>query len=360
MGPLNFQFIWSFSVSSWFIIASLWYPYRLKITWAPHHLKVCKSGCCIATHTLSFHLAAPKSERPLDKSKISIKTAGLQRSRSDAGRDHHHGEHRKPPSGLVKPSAGASFGYKKPPTATGTATVMTAGGTTISSGSATVGKTPKSSGIPVKPVGGGVPTGRKNSFDASSEQSFLGPNARNSIQYRSLPRPAKSSTLSVIGRPASRPVSGTIDQGLLSLKPVPVASTGPRVKEMSSCGAKMTSRTSLGPVNQTDREKEKERAKAKAVGADIDCGSLKGEETQSSEVSAVKLHGLRRTSSSKYPELSSPTTPRSLRCCIRVTKHIFLIRPGPWAVSFFTILQRYLISCLDPWVRRSNTTRAHD
>ncbi|XP_051269674.1 neuron navigator 1 isoform X10 [Dicentrarchus labrax] len=267
------------------------------------------------THTSqsTLKVAAPKSERPLDKSKMSIKAAGLQRSRSDAGRDHHHhGEHRKPPSGLVKPTAGASFGYKKPPTATGTATVMTAGGATISSGSATVGKTPKSSGIPVKPVGGGPPSGRKNSFDASSEQSFLGPNARNSIQYRSLPRPAKSSTLSVIGRPAPRPVSGTIDPSLLSLKPMPMASTSPRVKEHSSCSSKMANRTSTGPVNQTDREKEKERAKAKAVGADIDCGSLKGEESQSTGESTVKLHGLRRTSSSKYPELSSPTTPRML------------------------------------------------
>lgn len=257
---------------------------------------------------LYFLYVAPKCERPPDKSKILVKTAGLQRSRSDAGRDHH-GEHRKPPSGLVKPTAGASFLYKKPPTATGTATVMTAGGATISSGSATLGKTPKSSGIPVKPVGGIPPTGRKNSFDASSEQGFLGPNARNSIQYRSLPRPAKSSTLSVIGRPASRPTSGTIDPSLLALKPVPIVSTGPRVKEPSS--AKMANR-STGPVNQTDREKEKERAKAKAVSCDIDCGSLKRDETQATGESAVKLHGLRRTSSSKYPELSSPTTPRCL------------------------------------------------
>nr|XP_004547602.1 neuron navigator 1 isoform X2 [Maylandia zebra] len=267
------------------------------------------------THTSQSMLkvAAPKSEKPLDKSKISIRTAGLQRSRSDAGRDHH-GEHRKPPSGLVKPTAGTSFGYKRPPTATGTATVMTAGGATISSGSATVGKTPKSSGIPVKPVGGGIPLGRKNSFDASSEQSFLGPNARNSIQYRSLPRPAKSSTLSVIGRPTTRPVSSTIDSSLLSLKPVPITSSGPRVKEPSSSSIKITNRTSTGPVNQTDREKEKERAKAKAVVADIDCASLKGEHapSESTGESSVKLHGLRRTSSSKYPELSSPTIPRML------------------------------------------------
>lgn len=254
--------------------------------------------------------AAPKSEKPQDKSRISVKTAALQRSRSDAGKDYH-GEYRKPPSGLVKPSAGASFGYKKPP-ATGTATVMTAGGATISSGSSTLGKTPKSSGIPVKPVG--APTGRKNSFDASSEHGFLGPNARNSIQYRSLPRPAKSSTLSVIGRPASRPPSGAIDPSLLSFKPVSVGAAGPRVKELSGCSSKMSTRTSTGPVNQTDREKEKERAKAKAVGVDIGCGSLKRENSQcdSTGESALKLHGLRRTSNSKYPELSSPTTPRSL------------------------------------------------
>lgn len=242
--------------------------------------------------------------------------SGLQRSRSDASKDHH-AEHRKPPSGLVKPTAGTSLGYKKQPTATGTATVLTAGGANISSGSATVGKTPKSSGIPMKPLGGGggALSGRKNSFDASSEQSFLGPNVRNSIQYRSLPRPAKSSTLSVIGRPAPRPASSTIDPGLLNLKPVAIASAGHRVKESGSCTSKTAAnRTSSGPVNQTDREKEKERAKAKAVGADVDSGSLKREENQSVGESVVKLHGLRRTSSNKYPELSSPTTPRSLTC----------------------------------------------
>ncbi|KAK0133956.1 Neuron navigator 1 [Merluccius polli] len=251
--------------------------------------------------------------KPLDKSKMSVKTAGLQRSRSDAGRDHH-AEYRKPPSGLAKPSAGTSFGYKKPPLATGTAAVLTAGGATISSGSSTLGKTPKSSGIPVKPAG--APTSRKNSFDASSEQGF-GPNARNSIQYRSLPRPAKSSTLSLIGRPGSRPVSGTIDPGLLSLKPVPMASTSPRMKDTCGGGgvSKSAGRTSSGPgVNQTDREKEKEKAKAKAEASDMDCCSLKGERsrTESSGESSVKLHGLRRTSSGKYPELASPTTPRML------------------------------------------------
>ncbi|XP_024282276.1 neuron navigator 1 isoform X12 [Oncorhynchus tshawytscha] len=280
------------------------------------------------THTSQsvLKVAAPKSDhKAVDKNKMSVKAAGLQRSRSDAGREHlpEHREHRKPPSGLVKPSAGASFGYKRSPT-TGTATVMTAGGSTISSGSATVGKIPKSSGIPVKPmgVGGGGKGGRKNSFDAtgSEEGGFLGPNARNSLQYRSLPRPAKSSTLSLIGRPGSaRPASSSIDPGLLSLKPVSMACPGPKRKEPGSGSTKGASRGgSTGPVNQTDREKEKERAKAKAVASDMDslCGSLKMEDClgDSTGEASTKLQGLRRASSSKYPELSSPTSQRMLSC----------------------------------------------
>ncbi|XP_065135563.2 neuron navigator 1 isoform X1 [Paramisgurnus dabryanus] len=258
------------------------------------------------THTSQSMLkvAVPKGDpKAVDKVKMTVKATGLQRSRSDAGRDN--AEHRKPPSGLVKPS---SYGYKKPST-TGTATVMTAGGATITSGSATVGKTPKSSAIPIKPVPGGG--GRKNSFDASgSEQGFLAPNARGSIQYRSLPRPAKSSAMSLTGRPPSRPVSGTIDPSLLTLKPVPaLPNTMPtRGKEGSLKASGRSSGT--GPVNQTDREKEKERAKAKA---DLEISCLKGENQDSCGEAVEKIHRVRRTSTSRYPELSSPTgTPRLL------------------------------------------------
>ncbi|TSM36108.1 Neuron navigator 1 [Bagarius yarrelli] len=260
------------------------------------------------THTSQsvLKVAASKGEtKVVDKQKLSLKTSGLQRSRSDAGRDTV--EHRKPPSGLVKPTAG-SFGYRKTPT-TGTATVMTAGGATISSGSATVGKTPKSSGIPTKPVPGGG--SRKNSLDASNgENGFLGPNVRSSIQYRSLPRPAKSSAMSLTGRSASRPVSSSIDAGLLSLKPMPTlpATMPTRGKDGIKAGGRTSS---IGPVNQTDREKEKERAKAKA---DLENNSLKSEnQRESCGENVEQIHRTRRTSTSKYPELSSPTTtPRML------------------------------------------------
>lgn len=259
-------------------------------------------------------------QKPVDKAKAAVKASGLQRSCSDAGR-----ERGKPPSGLVRPTPAASFGYRKTPPATGTATVMSASGATISSGSATVGKTPKSSAIPIMPLGGGGGgDDRKSSLDVSTlESGFLSPNARGSLQYRSLPRPAKSSAMSLLGRPpAARPISSTLDSALLGLKPAPSSgpalsptpspalsptpSGGGRLKDLSGVGGK-SGRASLGPVNQTDREKEKARAKAVAS-SDSDCGSLKGH-LNAGEASA-KLQGLRQSSGSKYAELSSPVTHR--------------------------------------------------
>nr|XP_033773559.1 neuron navigator 1 isoform X4 [Geotrypetes seraphini] len=216
------------------------------------------------THTSQSMLKVAGSCRietkATDKTKLAVKNTGLQRSSSDAGRDHRVAEAKKPPSGIARPSTSSSFGYKKPPPATGTATVITSGG------SATMSKIQKSSGIPVKPT-----TGRKTSLDVSNggEPGFLAPGARSNIQYRSLPRPAKSSSMSVTGgRGGNRPVSSNIDPSLLSTKPGGI--TVSRLKEPSKIG---TVRTSVAPVNQTDREKEK--AKAKSVALDSECGSLK-------------------------------------------------------------------------------------
>ncbi|KAM9255469.1 neuron navigator 1 [Cariama cristata] len=213
------------------------------------------------THTAqsTLKVAGKPETKATDKSKLSVKSTGLQRSSSDAGRDRI-ADAKKPPSGLTRPSASSSFGYKKPAPATGTATVMQAGG------SATLGKIQKSSGIPVKPV-----SGRKTSLDVSNaaEPGFLAPGARSNIQYRSLPRPAKSSSMSVTGgRGANRPVSSSIDPSLLSTKQGSISVS--RLKEPSKIGA---GRGAPAPVNQTDREKEK--AKAKAVALDSECGTLK-------------------------------------------------------------------------------------
>ncbi|XP_016322150.1 neuron navigator 1 [Sinocyclocheilus anshuiensis] len=271
------------------------------------------------THTSQSMLKVPgvpkNDQQVVDKAKMAVKTSGLQRSSSDAGKDR--GEHRKPPSGLVRPSASTvnSFGYKKSIPTTGTATVLTNSGSTVSGDSAIVNKTPKTSGIPVKPSAGGVGGGRKTSLDVSNcDQGFMAPNPRNNIQYRSLPRPAKSSTLSLTGgRPGARPFSSNMDAGLQGLKTVPAPS---RLKEPGS--VKSSHRASTGgctPVNQTDREKEK--AKAKAVASDSECGGgglLKNgtlTPTQSALEPPSKLLGLRQPSSvGKYSELPSPNSQR--------------------------------------------------
>ncbi|KAK5609441.1 hypothetical protein CRENBAI_008777 [Crenichthys baileyi] len=265
--------------------------------------------------------------KPMDKSRLAVKASGLQRSSSDAGKDHRNstgsGEQRKPPSGLVRPSAGGNFGFKKPPTSTSssannssTPTVGSSGVSSIPSSSVAAGKIPKTSGIPVKPCAGGG--GRKTSLDVSnSDQSgFLSSNARTSLQYRSLPRPAKTSTLTLTRPSSARPVSTTMDTGSGLTKPSTASPQGSKLKEPGSgLGSGKTGGRGIpspSPVNQTDREKEKERAKAKAVVSDSECGNgpLKGSPAQTPSENGGKLHGLRPPSSVKGMDLSSPSTQR--------------------------------------------------
>lgn len=276
----------------------------------------------------------------MDKSRLAVKTSGLQRSSSDAGKDHKNtnigGEQRKPPSGLVRPSTGGNFGFKKPTTtAVGNGTnnsaapaVAGTGSSGIPCGPTAAGKIPKTSGIPVKPGGGGGSGGsggsggRKTSLDVSnSDQSgFLSTSARTSLQYRSLPRPAKTSTLTLTRPSSARPMSTTVDTSSGSIKPSAVgAPQASKLKEPASglsAGVGFSKTTagrgipSPSPVNQTDREKEKERAKAKAVVSDSECGTgpLKGGNTHPEH--AGKLHGLRPPSSGKCLDLPSPNTSR--------------------------------------------------
>lgn len=255
----------------------------------------------------SYLISCPVIGKPegkaTDKGKLAVKNTGLQRSSSDAGRDRLS-DAKKPPSGIARPSTSGSFGYKKPPPATGTATVMQTGG------SATLSKIQKSSGIPVKPV-----NGRKTSLDVSNsaEPGFLAPGARSNIQYRSLPRPAKSSSMSVTGgRGGPRPVSSSIDPSLLSTKQGGL--TPSRLKEPSKVAS---GRATPAPVNQTDREKEK--AKAKAVALDSDNISLKSigspestPKNQASHPPATKMAELPPTPLRYLDWAASPSSLRSL------------------------------------------------
>ncbi|XP_054640450.1 neuron navigator 1-like isoform X3 [Dunckerocampus dactyliophorus] len=259
------------------------------------------------THTpqSGIKVSVKTDGKPSDKSRLAVKNSSLQRSSSDAGKDHRNGtgscEQRKPPSGLARPSTGGNFGYKKPTQNNSSSHTASAGG-----------NIPKTSGIPVKPGIGG----RKTSLDVSnSDQSgFLSPNARTSLQYRSLPRPAKTSTLTLTRPSSARPVSTTMDGGSGLVKPSSTALQAARLKEQAglSSGTGLSKTGSRGipsPVNQTDREKEKERAKAKAVVSDSECGggSLKGTTSEN----GGRLHGLRPPSGSKGTDLLSSNSHRS-------------------------------------------------
>ncbi|XP_012991678.3 neuron navigator 1 isoform X3 [Esox lucius] len=268
---------------------------------------------------------------PSDKYELAVRSSGLQRSCSDAGNGKEHkggaSDPCKPPLGVARsaqppttpsqtrpssatPSTG-SFGYRKPGVSmasgsrSSTSMVTPSGGVAISSG-----KTCKSSSIPVKPSVVGVNVGRKTSLDVTrtDHTSFTSPNARNNVQYRSLPRPAKT-TLST---PGGRPVSSIIDNSRSGnpsptqqyclkpsnpsptqqycLKPSNPSPTqqGSRMKEPGSGlgmgglgkagrhGGIPSSSPSLLPspssrsnsigVNQTDREKERAKAIAGKIG----------------------------------------------------------------------------------------------
>ncbi|XP_068610075.1 neuron navigator 1-like [Brachionichthys hirsutus] len=288
------------------------------------------------THTSQTGLKVAGTVRPdgkpMDRSLLAVKASGLQRSSSDAGKDHRNGtsagEQRKPPSGLVRPSTGGNFGFKKPatPTSNGTANssasaMMSTGVSAVPCGSALGGKSTKTSGIPIKPGAGGS-GGRKTSLDVSNSDhsGFLAANARTSLQYRSLPRPAKTSTLTLIRPSSARPVSTTVDTASGLMKPSTTASQGSRLKEPVSGIGSVTGISKAGgrgisspsPVNQTDREKEKERAKAKAVVSDSECGggSLKGSPAQTPSENGGKLQGLRPPCSGKGLDMPSTNTPR--------------------------------------------------
>ncbi|KAJ0064180.1 hypothetical protein NL108_001489 [Boleophthalmus pectinirostris] len=242
------------------------------------------------THTAPTGLKVPgvvkPDGKPTEKSRLAVKSSGLQRSSSDAGKEKNGSvpsEPRKPPSGLVRPSTGGNFGFKKPPTATTNGTnnssIPTGMSTasTIPSGSATVGKAPKTSAIPVKPAG-------------------------------TVSLTAKTSTLTLTRPSSARPLSTTVDTSSGLVKPSTPQTS--RLKEPGTGLCKPGSRGIPSPVNQTDREKEKEkeRAKAKAVVSDSECGPLKGSPALTPCETGSKLQGLRPPN--KSTDMSSPSTQR--------------------------------------------------
>lgn len=179
---------------------------------------------------------------------------GLHRSPSDAGRSSSGDEAKKQPT-ILPASRGSTattstFGFKKQ----GLVTLVTASGATITSGSATLGKLPKSGQRPL--VGGLKLGGGSSSSDGGphlhhphhhhQDDSFLPMSARSTLQYRSLPRPSRSSsssTSSAAARHGNRSSTSSIEAATLS-----VTSQG-----KSPLG--LLGKAGGPATNQTDREK---------------------------------------------------------------------------------------------------------
>ncbi|XP_026182143.1 neuron navigator 3 isoform X4 [Mastacembelus armatus] len=238
---------------------------------------------------------AKASEKGKAPSKSS---AGIQRSPSDAGKSSGD-EGKKPPSGIARPPTTGSFGYKKIPGPTGT--LITSSGAALASGSATLGKAPKSSGALSKGTGiGGV---RKTSLDGSQPQDdgilLSCSSSKVTLQYRSLPRPAKSSSGVAAGRSGHRSSSSSIDSNVSGKSAGgAVTQTGAKRRD----GKVGSDRSSPITINQTDKEKVSVSDQDTAAGLST---SPKSSPTSTS----TGQSGLRQPGS-KYPDIASPTLRR--------------------------------------------------
>ncbi|XP_012927770.1 neuron navigator 3 isoform X5 [Heterocephalus glaber] len=225
-----------------------------------------------------------------EKGKTPLKGSSLQRSPSDAGKSSGD-EGKKPPSGIGRSTATSSFGFKKP-SGVGSSTMITSSGATITSGSATLGKIPKSAAI-----SGKSNAGRKTSLDGSQNQDdvVLHVSSKTTLQYRSLPRPSKSSTSGIPGRGGHRSSTSSIDSNVSSKS---AGATTSKLREPTKIGS---GRSSPVTVNQTDKEKEK------VAVSDSESVSLSGSPKSSpTSASACGTQGLRQPGS-KYPDIASPT-----------------------------------------------------
>ncbi|KAL2088363.1 hypothetical protein ACEWY4_015262 [Coilia grayii] len=293
-----------------------------------------------STGTLKTHSTGKTDDAKVsEKGCLPTHSTSIQRSPSDAGRSSGDEALRKPSSSSSSSLSPATtntssariptstFGFKKPGgtgamVTTGSITMVTASGATITSGSATLGKVPKSSalaaggrGLALKGGGDGAPGGPQ-------EDGYLSSAARSTLQYRSLPRPSRSGAAA---RNGNRSSTSSIESGLSARAPGLSALTSSanthalshaHATTTAAAAAAMTAPTSAIsavaskpcdvpkggsstlPANQTDREKgaaELDPMKASGLG---------------SSGGAATIPQTSRQQSSKYAEVSSPTLRR--------------------------------------------------
>uniref|UniRef100_A0A673M7T5 Neuron navigator 2-like n=1 Tax=Sinocyclocheilus rhinocerous TaxID=307959 RepID=A0A673M7T5_9TELE len=227
-----------------------------------------------------------------EKGRMSPSSNIVQHSSSDAGRSSGD-EAKKTPAGRVPTS---TFGFKKPNGVHGPAnvvttssiTLVTASGATITSGSATLGKIPKSSALLVG--GRGSLKGAVDGLLPPQEDGYLSPSARSTLQYRSLPRPSRSGATA---RNGNRSSTSSIESSLSSRTPVLTAVTASKPKDSAT-----KTNGHIIQANQTDKEK--------GVASEMD--NLRTNPIVSGGGAATIPQTVRQ--GNKYSEVSSPTLRR--------------------------------------------------
>ncbi|XP_070693785.1 neuron navigator 2 [Pempheris klunzingeri] len=196
-----------------------------------------------------------------EKGRLSPRANGLHRSPSDAGRSSgdEAKKHSAPTSrtattnalthtvsdphsqthALTSRTPTSTFGFKKQ--GHGMVTMVTASGATITSGSATLGKMPKSG---ARSLAGGLKASGQDGGSALGhhDDGFLPMSARSTLQYRSLPRPSRSGAAA---RNGNRSSTSSIEAAVLS-----VTSHG-----KNSISVTKANGSGGLQANQTDREK---------------------------------------------------------------------------------------------------------
>uniref|UniRef100_A0A6Q2WWU7 Neuron navigator 3 n=1 Tax=Esox lucius TaxID=8010 RepID=A0A6Q2WWU7_ESOLU len=174
-----------------------------------------------------------------EKGRLSPRSNGLQRSPSDAGRSSGDEAKKYPPTATSAPPT-STFGFKKQ--GSGMVTIVTASGATITSGSATLGKMPKSG---ARSLTGGIKVGGQDlGSGLGHDDGYLPVSARSTLQYRSLPRPSRSGAAT---RNGNRSSTSSIEAAVLSV------TTHGKCRDSGNAGKLNGPGISL--ANQTDREK---------------------------------------------------------------------------------------------------------
>ncbi|XP_074521798.1 neuron navigator 2 isoform X3 [Halichoeres trimaculatus] len=193
-----------------------------------------------------------------EKGRLSPRSNGIHRSPSDAGRSsgdeakkqsisssrtsnthtltHTVSDPHSQTHTLASRAPTSTFGFKKQ--GHGMVTMVTASGATITSGSATLGKMPKSG---ARPLAGGLKSGGQD-HQGHHDDGFLPMSARSTLQYRSLPRPSRSGAAA---RNGNRSSTSSIEAAVLS-----VTSHG-----KNSLSITKVNGSGAVSANQTDREK---------------------------------------------------------------------------------------------------------